>query len=70
MEVTQEQKQQAIDLYELCKNGKAPSTEIKKKLIDLYNELHKTRYRNTTNCGSCLKTVFNGIKRLAVYGKI
>jgi len=68
--VTKENLQQAKELYDLCKNGKAPNTEIKKKLIELYNTIHNTKYRTTTNCGSCLKTVFNGIKRIAIYGKI
>lgn len=63
--VTEEQIAKAKELYELCKSGTAPSIEVKHSVIRLYNEIYKTRYKTTTNCGSCLKTVFNGIKAIA-----
>lgn len=65
MQVTQQQKQKAIDLYNLCKNGKAPNQQVKADIINLYNEIHNTKYRINSNCGACLNTVFNGIKHIA-----
>ncbi|QDP67587.1 MAG: hypothetical protein GOVbin568_26 [Prokaryotic dsDNA virus sp.] len=64
--VTKKQIAQAKVLYKACKSGVAPDNKTKKQLVELYNEIHQTRYRPTTNCGSCLHTVFDGIKKIAL----
>lgn len=64
--VTSKQISEAKRLYELCKSGKAPDHLVKRQLIDLYNEINGTKYKRGTNCSSCLKTVFNGIKSIAL----
>jgi hypothetical protein len=56
----------ARKLYKLCESGKAPSIKVKTDMIDLYNLLYGTTYRNTTNCTSCLSVVFSAIKKLAL----
>ena len=63
--VTKEQKQKAIELYNLCKNGKAPNHQVKAELVNLYNEIHKTKFKTNSNCGACLQTVYTGIKYIA-----
>jgi len=33
-------------------------------MIETYNVIHGTNYSPTTNCGSCISTCFDGIKKL------
>ena len=62
--VNEEQKKRLKAVWSLCKNGVAPTAEAKAELITLYNEIYKTRYKTTSNCSSCLNTVYQGIKNL------
>jgi len=64
--LTKKQIAQAKVLYKACKSGVAPDNKTKKELVELYNQIHQTRYRPTTNCGSCLRTVFDGIRKIAL----
>jgi long-subunit acyl-CoA synthetase (AMP-forming) len=50
------------DVWENIKSGVAKNVEAKTKMIDLYNTLYRTNYKNTSNCSSCLQTIFKGIK--------
>ena len=68
--ITKEQHVKAKRIYELCKTGVAPDAEVKRELVSLYNEIHKTRYRPTSNCGSCLRACFEGIKKIALSDNI
>ena len=34
------------------------------KMITLYNVIHNTNYATGTNCGSCIATCFDGIRKL------
>ena len=45
-------------------NNKIKDHETKKKLIELYNTIYNFNYKVTTNCASCLSTVYNGIKKI------
>jgi len=64
VDITEIQKKKIKDVWSLCKTGKAPNKEVKADLINLYNEIYKTRYRTTSNCNSCLNSVYQGIKNL------
>lgn len=44
--------------------GRFKDHEIKAKAITLYNTIHNTNYSTGTNCGSCLSTTFDGIRKL------
>ena len=44
--------------------GTAKDISYKTKMIDLYNEIYKTKYRNTTNCSSCLNSVWTSLMHL------
>jgi len=44
--------------------GRFKDHDIKAKAITLYNTIHATNYSTGTNCGSCLSTTFDGIKKL------
>ena len=53
-----------LDIWKDLKTGRAKDHEAKAKMIDLYNIIHGTNYKNTTNCGSCIAACFDGIKKL------
>ena len=44
--------------------GRFRDHETKAKAITLYNTIHNTNYSTGTNCGSCLSTTFDGIRKL------
>ena len=53
-----------LNLWDDIKTGKAKNTKAKAKMIDLYNTIYGTSYKNHTNCGSCISSCFDGIKKL------
>ena len=53
-----------LDLWKDLKTGRAKDQAAKKKMIELYNTIYMTSYKPTTNCGSCISTCFDGIKKL------
>ena len=57
-------KQEILCVWQKIKNGQAPDVETKKRFVELYNTIYKTKYKPTTNCGSCLHTMWKGIKSL------
>ena len=57
-------KQEILCVWEKIKDGQAPDVETKKRFVELYNTIYKTKYKPTTNCGSCLHTMWKGIKSL------
>jgi|TARA_R100000482_G_scaffold51261_1_gene18243 hypothetical protein len=64
MQITEEQYIRILEVWEKCKSGKCETHEDKAELITIYNEIHNTKYKTTTNCGSCLRSVFVGIKHI------
>jgi len=53
-----------LDMWQDLKTGKAKNIEAKKRMIETYNIIFNTSYSPNTNCGSCLQTCFDGIKKL------
>tara|TARA_R110000751_G_scaffold78371_1_gene158081 strand:+ start:716 stop:1120 length:405 start_codon:yes stop_codon:yes gene_type:complete len=53
-----------LDLWKDLKTGRAKDVEAKKKMITLYNVIHMTNYGVGTNCGSCISTCYDGIRKL------
>ena len=53
-----------LDVWKDLKTGRAKNTGAKKKMIELYNTIYNTNYGTGTNCGSCISTWFDGIKKL------
>ena len=53
-----------LDLWKDLKTGRAKDQTAKTKMIELYNTIHNTNYNTHTNCGSCISTCFDGIKKL------
>ena len=44
--------------------SRAKNQEAKKKMIETYNVIYGTNYSTGTNCGSCISTCFDAIKKL------
>ena len=55
---------EVIDLWDDLKTGRAKDIYTKKRMITLHNTIYMTNYGTGTNCGSCLSTCFDGIKKL------
>ena len=53
-----------LNLWKDLKTGKAKNQQAKGKMIELYNTIYSTSYNTRTNCGSCISTAYNGIKKL------
>ena len=53
-----------LDMWKDLKTGRAKDVQAKKRMIETYNTIYMTNYRPTTNCGSCISTCYDGIKKL------
>ena len=53
-----------LDMWKDLKTGRAKDVEAKKRMIETYNTIYNTNYGTRTNCGSCISTCFDGIKKL------
>ena len=53
-----------LDMWKDLKTGRAKNVAAKKRMIETYNTIHNTNYNTHTNCGSCIATCFDGIKKL------
>ena len=53
-----------LDVWQYLKTGVAKGQEAKTKMIELYNTIYMTNYNPKTNCGSCISTCYDGIKKL------
>ena len=53
-----------LDIWKDLKTGVAKDVPTKKRMIELYNTIHNTNFQTHTNCGSCLSTCYDGIKKL------
>jgi len=53
-----------LELWQDLKTGRARNIAAKKRMIETYNTIYMTNYSTGTNCGSCLNTCFDGIKKL------
>ena len=53
-----------LDMWKDLKTGRAKNVAAKKRMIETYNTIYSTNYSPRTNCGSCISTCFDGIKKL------
>ena len=53
-----------LDMWKDLKTGREKDVQAKKRMIETYNTIHMTNYSPTTNCGSCISTCFDAIKKL------
>jgi len=55
-------KKEIKEVWKLIENGKVKDNKSKQRLIELYNTIHNTTYKTTTNCSSCLHNIYNFMK--------
>ena len=60
----QEIVEEILDMWKDLKTGRAKDQAAKKRMIETYNTIYNTNYSPRTNCGSCISTCFDGIKKL------
>ena len=53
-----------LDMWKDLKTGRAKDQAAKKRMIETYNTIFNTSYNVRTNCGSCISTCFDGIKKI------
>ena len=53
-----------LDMWKDLKTGRAKDQAAKTRMIETYNTIYMTSYNPGTNCGSCISTCFDGIKKL------
>jgi len=53
-----------LDMWKDLKTGRAKNQAAKKRMIETYNTIYNTNYGVRTNCGSCISTCFDGIKKI------
>ena len=58
---------EVIKIMPDIKKGQAKDHETKARFIELYNTIYGTNYKTTSNCSSCLNSVWNGI--ISIYNK-
>jgi NAD-dependent dihydropyrimidine dehydrogenase PreA subunit len=63
-DLPQEMIDEILDLWKDLKTGRAKDIQAKKKMIEIYNTIYGSNYGTGTNCGSCISTCFDGIKKL------
>lgn len=63
-DIPQELIEECLLIWEDVKTGVAKNVTVKKKMVELYNTIYGTRYKPTSNCGTCLNNCFQGIKQI------
>ncbi len=63
-DLPQEIIEEILDIWKDLKTGRAKDVAAKKKMIELYNTIYMINYKTGTNCGSCISTCYDGIKKL------
>ena len=52
------------EIWKDISNGIAKHIEAKHKAVELYNTIYGGSFKKNSNCGSCLNTVYEGIKKI------
>ena len=63
-DIPQELIEECLLIWDDIKTGVAKNVTVKKKMVELYNTIYGTRYKPTSNCGTCLNNCFQGIKQI------
>ena len=63
-DIPQELIEECLLIWDDIKTGVAKNVTVKKKMVELYNTIYGTRYKPTSNCGTCLNNCFRGIKQI------
>jgi len=64
VDIPEELIEECLLIWDDIKTGVAKNVTVKKKMVELYNTIYGTRYKPTSNCGTCLNNCFQGIKQI------
>jgi len=64
MKLNKTEKEKVAYIWKGIKTGQAISHHYKVEMIKFYNEKNNKRYKYTTNCSSCLNTIYLYFKEL------
>ena len=53
------------EIWKFIKNKQVKDHETKARMIELYNTIYGTSYKTTTNCSSCLASIYRGLNKYA-----
>ena len=56
--------EELIDVWKNIKNKTATNEQYKQRAVELYNTIYNTNYKTTTNCSSCLQSVWSGLNNV------
>ena len=56
--------EEVLAVYPDIRTGVAKNHEVKAKMIELWNTISGSRYKTSSNCGSCLNNCYEGIKNI------
>lgn len=59
-----ELEKEVLDIWQGIKTGQAKNHHYKFRMVNLYNKENRTRYKTTTNCGSCLQSMYTWMKEM------
>ena len=63
-DIPEELIEECLLIWEDIKTGVAKNITVKKKMVELYNTIYGTRYKPTSNCGTCLYNCYQGIRQI------
>ena len=63
-DLPQEIIEEVLKVWPDLKTGRAKNQAAKKKMIELYTTIYMSNFSTGTNCGSCIDSCFQGIKKL------
>tara|TARA_Y100000004_G_C8824034_1_gene373237 strand:- start:47 stop:286 length:240 start_codon:yes stop_codon:yes gene_type:complete len=64
MKLNKTEKEKVAYIWKGIKTGQAISHHYKVEMIKFYNEKNNKRYKYTTNCSSCLNTIYKYFEML------
>ena len=64
IDIPEHLKQEVLDIAPDIQHGRAKDIQTKIKLIELYNTIYGENHKTSTNCSSCLNTIYKQITKL------
>jgi len=64
LQIPKEMIEEVLRVFPKLNLGTAKTFEDKAQIIELYNTIYNSNYATNTNCGSCLQSCYDGIKKI------
>ena len=64
LQIPKEMIEEVLRVFPKLNLGTAKTFEDKAQIIELYNTIYNSNYAVNTNCGSCLQSCYQGIKKI------